>query len=388
MINLLLKMFVKNYENTEDVVVREQYSVLGGILGIICNCFLFMVKLIIGMTMGSIAIISDAFNNLSDVGSSVVAIIGAKLSNMRPDKEHPFGHGRSEYISSLIVSFMIMLVGFELFKSSADKMLEPEKVAFSIPMILILSVSVLVKVWMYSYNTFLGNKIGSGILVATARDSLNDVISTSAVIVTTIIGQFVDFLMLDGIVGMAVSVMIIYSGFQIAKDTIGLLLGTSPDSELIQKMDEYIMSADGIVGVHDLIVHDYGPGRKFASVHAEVPDDYDIVKIHEIIDRLEHEIKEKFGVETVIHMDPITMNSARNDHFKALVLETVKGIDTRMNIHDFRMTNGENHINLIFDVEVPADYIEKNELRERIAQDLKRKDKKLNTVIKIDTIYV
>ncbi len=388
MIKVLLKIFVKNYEETENPKVREGYSVLAGILGIICNCLLFAVKLAIGSVMGSIAIVSDAFNNLSDIGSSVVSIIGAKLSNMRPDKEHPFGHGRFEYISSLIVSFIIMLVGFELLKGSSVKIFTPETVSFSVPMVIILALSVSVKVWMYSYNKYLGKKIDSGILAATARDSLNDVISTSAVILTTVIGNFVNFKPLDGIVGTIVSLMIMYSGFQIAKDTIGLLLGAPPEPELVKALEKHITSADGIVGIHDLIVHDYGPGRMFASVHAEVPDDDDVVKIHETIDRLEHEIKCDLDIEMVIHMDPITVNCERNDYFKSIVVDVVKGIDGRMNIHDFRMTDGENNINLIFDVEVPADYRERPELKKKISEEIRRRDKKLNTVINIDTIYV
>ncbi len=388
MIKILLKIFVKNYDETDNPKVRECYSVLAGVLGIICNCLLFAIKLVIGGAMGSIAIISDAFNNLSDIGSSAVSIIGAKLSNMRPDKEHPFGHGRFEYISSLIVSFIIMLVGFELLKSSFVKIFKPEAVSFSVPMVIILALSVSVKVWMYLYNSFLGKKIDSGILAAAARDSLNDVISTSAVILTTIAGNFVNFKPLDGIVGTAVSLMIMYSGFQIAKDTIGLLLGTPPDPALVKALEKHITSAEGIVGIHDLIVHDYGPGRMFASVHAEVPDDDDVVKIHETIDRLEQEIRRELDVETVIHMDPITVNSERNDYFKSIVIEVVKGMDARMNIHDFRMTDGESNINLIFDVEVPADYAERPQLREMIMGEIRRRDSKLNTVINIDTIYV
>lgn len=388
MIKLLLKWFVKNHNDVGNPKVREHYCILGGVLGIICNVLLFGVKITVGFLMGSIAIISDAFNNLSDTGSSLVSVIGARLSNKKPDKEHPFGHGRFEYISSLIVSFIIMLVGVELLKSSAQKIFQPEAVVFSIPLTVILCLSVLVKVWMYFYNTYLGKKVSSGVLIATARDSLNDVISTLAIIATTVVGRFVNFAPLDGIVGVVVSLMIMYSGFGIAKDTVALLLGAPPDPEVVKGIEEKIMSGEGIVGIHDMIVHDYGPGRMFASVHAEVPDNYDIVKVHEIIDDLEHSIMADTGIEIVIHMDPITVNSERCDRYKALVKEAVKSIDGRMNIHDFRMTDGDSNINVIFDVEVPADAGDRAELRRRITEEIKSRDSRLSVVMTLDTIYV
>lgn len=388
MIKLLVKLFIKNSDDVENPKVRESYSVLGGVLGVICNIILFGVKLAIGTVMGSIAIVSDAFNNLSDIGSSLVSIIGARMSNKKPDKEHPFGHGRFEYISSLIVSFIIILVGFELMRSSAVKIFHPEEVTFSLPLTITLCLSVLVKVWMYFYNRYLGKRINSTILAAASRDSLNDVISTSAVIAVTIAGRFINFAPLDGIVGTVVSVLIIISGYQIAKDTIGQLLGAAPDPALIKEIKDRILGGEGIVGIHDLIIHDYGPGRMFASVHAEVPDDYDIVKVHEIIDALEHEIAEDLGIETVIHMDPITVNSERCDYCKNVVIGVVKEIDSRMNIHDFRMTDGDNNINLIFDVEVPVEYSEKGELKNRITEEIKKRDARFNAVINIDTIYV
>ena len=386
MIKYLVKTFIKE-KDTAVAAVREKYCVLGGILGIICNMFLFVLKLLIGSAMGSIAIVSDAFNNLSDTGSSLVSIIGAKLSNMRPDKEHPFGHGRLEYISSLIVSFIIILVGFELFKTSAVKIFEPEEINFNPILTVILFISVLVKVWMFSYNRYLGRAVNAGVLLATARDSLNDVIATSAVILTTVMNKYLDFPPLDGIVGTIVSVMIMYSGFQIAHDTIGVLLGTTPSPEMIENIHKYVSGADGIIGMHDLIIHDYGPGRVLASVHVEVPDDYNIVKIHEIIDALEHMIERELGIHMVIHMDPISVNCERTSQLREIVLETVKSIDSRMNIHDFRMTDGENNINLIFDVEVPAEYKDTENLKTVISKRLAEKDSRFNAVIDVDTIY-
>ncbi len=387
MIKLLAKIFIKNLDNTNDTIVRERYSVLAGVVGIFCNLFLFALKAAIGGLMGSIAIISDAFNNLSDTGSSVVAVIGAKLSNAKPDKEHPFGHGRLEYISSLIVSFIIMLVGFELLKASAGKIFNPEEVAYNAALIAILCASLLVKLWMYRYNKYLGKKISSGVLLATARDCLNDCFATAAVIVTTVINGYVHVPVLDGIVGTVVSLLIMYSGFEIAKDTIGMLLGTPPSPELIKNINDYIIKAEGIVGVHDLIVHDYGPGRIIASVHAEVMDDQDVVKIHETIDALEHQIADEMGINIVIHMDPVAANCERTAEMKAIVVGVVKGIDEQLNIHDFRMTDGENNINLIFDLEVPIEYENHDKLKEKIREKLKETDERFSAVIDVDAVY-
>lgn len=389
MIKLLLKWFVKDYENVDDKDVRTRYGVLGGILGIICNLFLFAVKLFSGIFMNSIAIISDSVNNLSDTGSSIVTLVGSKLSGMRPDKEHPFGHGRIEYISSLIVSFVIMLVGFELMKSSYGKIINPEPVAFSLPIIILLSLSVLVKVWMYSYNKYLGKQINSSILIATSKDSINDVFSTSAVIVTTIIGRFVNFPLLDGIVGIVVSIMVMYSGFGIAKEVIDILLGKSPEKETVDELVGIIKSGEGIVGVHDLIVHDYGPGRVLASVHVEVPDDVDIVLAHETIDSIERLVYDKMQIELVIHLDPISVNDERVNHFRELTAEVIREINPEFSFHDFRMTDGDENINLIFDLAVPVEVNpqKRTEAVALIKEKLKEHDSRCNTVICVDDLY-
>ena len=388
MIKLLIRTFVKNYEKTDDKKVRESYSVLGGILGGICNLFLFAVKLFIGMTMKSIAIMSDAFNNLSDMGSCCVAVIGAKLSNRRPDREHPYGHGRLEYISSLIVAFLIMLVGFELFKSSFDKILHPEEITFSLPMMIILALSLLVKLWMYFVYTYIGKTIDSTVMRATARDSVNDVISTSAVIIATTIGYFLPF-SIDGYIGVIVAVYIMYGGFDLTRETIGLLLGTPPSPELIQQITDEVTKADEICGIHDLIVHDYGPGRKFASVHAEIPENSNIVHAHEVIDEVERDVSEKLGIMLVIHMDPVADKDEVVIGLKKLVLETAKGIDETITIHDFRITNGDKKINAIFDM-VIRDNFDENE-RKKIVDELKKrvaeKDPRLNLIVTIDEVY-
>ncbi len=385
MIKFLLKAFVNNH--CDESERRVKYSVFAGVLGIICNLVLFAVKIGVGTAMSSIAIVSDAFNNLSDTGSSAVSIIGTKLSSKKPDREHPFGHGRLEYISSLIVAFIIMLVGFELFKSSATKIFKPEAVSLSPVLLGILCVSVPVKLWMYSYNKYIGKITGSGVVLATAKDSINDVIATSTVILSAVVGKLINFPPLDGIVGTVVSIIIFYSGLRIALDTIDILLGTPPKKELIESIRSYVLAADGVVGVHDLIVHDYGPGRILASVHAEVPDDCDVVEIHEVIDLLEQKIDKELGIHIVVHMDPITVNSDYLNDIRSKVVAVVKSIDERMNIHDFRMTDGANLINLIFDIEIPLDFDYTEEIENIIKSKLKNEDERFNTVIGIDYIY-
>ncbi len=385
MIKFLLKIFVDKKCNEKDR--RIKYSVFAGILGIICNLVLFAVKICVGTAMSSIAIVSDAFNNLSDTGSSAVSIIGTKLSTKKPDKEHPFGHGRLEYISSLIVAFIIMLVGFELFKSSFEKIFSPEELVLSPVLLAILCISIPVKLWMYSYNKYIGKCTNSGVIIATSKDCLNDVIATSAVIISAILGKLINFPTIDGIVGTIVSVIIFYSGLRIALDTIDILLGAPPEKEMIDSIRSRVMSAEGVVGVHDLIVHDYGPGRILASVHAEVPDDCNVVEIHEVIDLLEQQIYKELGVHIVVHMDPITVNSEYLNNIRNKVVAVVKDIDERMNIHDFRMTDGANLINLIFDIEVPLDFDYTDETENIIKSKLKEEDQRFNAVIGIDYIY-
>jgi len=389
MIKFLVRTFIKDSENVSDKNVRRNYSILGGVLGSVCNLFLFGLKLVIGTLMHSIAITSDAFNNLSDMGSCLVAIIGAKMSTRLPDREHPFGHGRIEYISSLIVSFIILLVGFELLKSSAVKILHPEDVAFSLPMVIILAASVLVKLWMYFCYSFIAKKINSTVMKATARDSINDVISTSAVIAATIIGSFLPF-HIDGFVGVIVAAYIMYGGFGLAKETIGLLLGTPPSKETIDAVSGIVTSKEEIVGIHDLIVHDYGPGRVFASVHAEVPDNADMVHIHEIIDETERQILHETGIQTVIHTDPVAVNNAYVDGLKATVLECVREVCPDCSIHDFRITDGENRINLIFDLVVKScgkKHADRGGIVSALTAKLKERDGRFNPVITVDEDY-
>ncbi len=390
MVKLLLKLFVKDYTDTNNRDVRERYGVLGGILGIICNLFLFGLKLFIGSLMGSMAITSDAFNNLSDTGSSLVSILGAKISNKRPDKDHPFGHGRFEYISSLAVSFIIMLVGFNLLTDSIDKITNPDQLNFSVPAIIILILSMLVKVWMFSYNRYLGTQINSGVLKATSKDSINDVISTGAVIVATLIGYFTGINVIDGIVSLVVSVIIMYSGFGIAKDVVGTLLGTKPDPALVKSLNKMICDHKEIIGIHDMIIHDYGPGRIIASVHAEVPDNGNIIHIHELIDDIEQDAMREMGIMLVIHMDPVSTDCEATEFLKQKTAKIVAGINPEFTIHDFRITDGQHHKNLIFDVMVPAgtDEEEKARIRKDISRAIAEYDSGLRTVITVDTPFV
>lgn len=310
MIKVIIRIFIRDYQHVERVDIREAYGVLSGILGIVCNLALFATKLVIGLITNSIAITSDAFNNLSDTGSSLVAIAGAKLSRRDADLEHPFGHGRFEYIASLMISFIIMMVGFELLKNSFDKILHPTSASFN-PIILgILVVSVLVKIWMFSYNHYIGKLIQSKVNMATAADSLNDVFATSAVIVTAFFSQYTT-LPLDGIAGMIVSLLILMTGYGIAKDTVSILLGLSPNEETVDRINEMLMNEDLILGLHDLRIHDYGPGRTVGSVHAELSDQTNINIAHNAIDHLEKRILNELGIDIVIHVDPLSEEEIR-----------------------------------------------------------------------------
>ncbi len=384
-IKFLTKIFIPNYQSVTSPSVRASYGIFGGILGIICNVILFGIKFTIGTIINSIAIISDAFNNLSDIGSSVVAMFGAKLSSQRPDAEHPFGHGRFEYISSLIVSFIIIMMGFELSKSSFSKIISPQKPELNIILLIILLVSVVIKLWMFFAMRFLGRQVNSDVLLATSTDSRNDVIATSTVILSVVLCNFFPPV-IDGIAGLIVAVLICISGVKLAWETIGTLLGTSPDPEIARKITEIILSDKEILGIHDLIVHDYGPGRMLASVHAEVSCEQSAIALHEIIDALEVKIMCELGIETVIHTDPILVGDDKVNCTKETVKNILAEINPELGMHDFRMTDGESRINLIFDLEVPFELSddERKETLDMIKRKLKEEDERFVCVIKID----
>ncbi len=388
MFRFLIRKFIKDYKNTSDRDVRQNYIILGGVVGIICNLFLFGLKFFIGVFMNSIAVTSDAFNNLSDTGSCFVSVIGAKMANKLPDNDHPFGHGRIEYISSLIVSFIIMLVGVELLRTSADKIINPSQVEFNAVMIAMLSASVLVKFWMYRCYSYIGKKINSTVMTATAKDSINDAVSTAAVIAATAAGLFLPF-NIDGIIGVLVAGYIIYGGFMLSKNTIDLLLGSPPSKETVLKLEAFITEPAEIAGIHDLIVHDYGPGRVIASAHAEVPDDSDPVRIHEIIDSIERRIMEETGILMVLHTDPISVNDEAVAELKKFVEALCRGIEPDSSIHDFRITDGEMRTNLIFDIVIKGKYSanERNEIVRNIKKAISAFDSRYNAVITVDDVF-
>ncbi len=388
MIKFLIRRFVPNYEQVQDKQVRERYAVLAGGLGMCGNAVLFVLKLIIGISMNSISVISDAFNNLSDMGSSVVMIFSAKMSNKRPDKEHPFGHGRVEYLASLAVAVLILVVGVELMKSSVEKIFSPSSLHFNVILVGILLASLLVKVWLFVANRYMGRRIQSGVLLATAKDCLNDVMATGAIVIATIIGHLTK-LPLDGYLGAGVALWILWGGIGIIRDVIDNLLGKAPEHELVQKIERLVLAGDGVEGVHDLMVHDYGPGRIFASVHAEVRADADVVYIHEVIDATEQQAMQELGIPLVIHMDPISMNCERTNALKHDVMGVVAALDPACTIHDFRVTDGENRINLIFDLVVPVETTaeRRKALTDCICQSLKAQDSRYWCVIQIDNAY-
>ncbi len=354
MIRLLIRRFVPEYDRPALLHVRTRYTLLAGILGIFCNLILFVVKLVIGAVSGSVAIMSDAFNNLSDAGSALITAVSARLAGQKPDREHPWGHGRLEYVASLIVSFLILFVGWELLQSSFDKLLHPTAPTFSVVTILFLLLSVLVKVWMWSYNRYIASLTDSAVLRAASADSIGDALSSLVVIVSTILGTFLPAnIPLDGIMGILVSMLIFRSGITIMRETVDLLLGAPADKETVAALESLILAGEGIVGMHDLMIHDYGPGRKFASVHAEIPDTADIVRAHEVVDALEIEIFKTLGITAVIHTDPVSVGNPYVDGIRDTALAILKALSPAYRIHDFRITDGENRINLIFDLVVP-----------------------------------
>lgn len=315
MIKLIIRRFIPNFEDVSNIEVRKRYGVLGGVLGIICNLLLFAAKLISGAAINSIAVISDAFNNLSDMGSSLVSVIGAEAGGKCADEDHPYGHGRAEYISALIISFLIIFFGLELLKNSVVKIFVPKPVALNAVSVVILVLSVPVKLWMWYYNRFMGKKINSSILTAASKDSLNDSIATSAVVLSAVISPFVPF-PLDGIAGLCVSGLIIWTGIDVARTTINRLMGAAPSGELVCEIERMVLDGENVIGMHDLMVHDYGPGRKIASVHAEVPDNLPLIEVHDTIDKVEHRIMKELGVDIVIHMDPVPLTECRRNNTK------------------------------------------------------------------------
>ena len=388
MISFFAKKCIKNSEDVHLPSVRAAYGTLCGIAGIVLNLLLFGGKLFAGLVSGAISIVSDAFNNFMDAASSVITLIGFRLSEQKPDKDHPFGHGRIEYVAGLVVSMLIILVGFELGKSSVDKILHPEKVEFSLLAAVILGVSVAVKLYMASYNFRIGKKISSAAMRATATDSLSDSVATGTVLLCLLISYWFD-LQLDAYCGLLVSGFIMFSGIRAAKETVDPLLGGAPDKEQIARITEIVYRQPCVSGIHDLIIHDYGPGRMMISLHAEVPADADILEMHDAIDHIEKELRDTLLCDAVIHMDPIATDDEQVLAVKEKVAALVTCIDKSLTIHDFRMVVGPTHTNVIFDVTVPFEVKKSHgEIRESIETIIKTIDPNYFAVVNIEKSYV
>ncbi len=352
MTSLLVKLFVKNSDDVTDPDVRTSYGVLSGVVGIIVNVIISLAKLLIGSMTNSIAITADAVNNLSDAGSSAVTLFGFKISNKPADEEHPFGHGRIEYISSFIVSFIVLFMSFELAKSSFDKIINPQAIHFSWVSVIVIAISIFGKVWLAYFNNKLGKKIDSSAMTAVVKDSIGDIAATTVTLIALIISKFSD-ISIDGYLGVFVSLFIFYAGFSILKEAVGTLLGKPPSKEFVKELSDKLLSYEGVMGIHDLMLHDYGPGRLFGSVHVEVSSDIDITVSHDLIDNIEKEIFDETGLLLVIHMDPLVVNVEKVNKLRELVTKLVQEVDERYTIHDFRMVESPSHTNLIFDLVIP-----------------------------------
>ena len=386
MITLLARLFLKP-DGKSEADLRKAYGVLCGAAGIGLNILLFLGKFFAGTLAGSIAITADAFNNLSDAGSSFVTMLGFQLAGQKPDSDHPFGHGRIEYLSGLGVSLLILLMGFELAKSSLEKILHPQPVEFDLLVLAILAVSIAVKLYMFFYNHRLGKKLNSSAMLATATDSLSDTVATTAVLVATLVGHF-SGLMIDGWAGILVALFILWSGFNAARDTINPLLGTPPTHEFVEEIRDLVMAHPAIIGIHDLIVHDYGPGRVMISLHAEVSAAGNVLDIHDEIDNVEKELQEKLGCHAVIHMDPIVIDDGVTADTRKRVQALVHCIDDQISIHDFRMVVGPTHTNVIFDAVVPFGFhLADDEVAKKIQDAVRALDGNYYAVVTVERSY-
>ena len=387
MVTLLSKLFIKDRTDTQSPSVRQSYGMLCGAVGIFLNLCLFTGKFIAGLISNSIAITADAFNNLSDAGSSIITLIGFRMAGQKPDPDHPFGHGRIEYISGLLVAVIILLMGLELLKSSFTKILHPDELSFSPIILVILIVSILVKCYMYFYNHSLGKRFDSSAMLATATDSLSDVLATSAVLISTLVAHF-SGLSIDGWCGIVVAALVLWAGIQAARDTISPLLGQPPAPEFVQRIEEIVLSSPVVQGIHDLIVHDYGPGRVMISLHAEVPAHGDIMALHDEIDNIEQRLRRELGCAATIHMDPIVTDDKLTAETRERVAQLVRGIDEHITIHDFRMVTGPTHTNVIFDAVVPFKFrLSDHEVEQEIQAAVKRLDSSYFAVVQIDRDY-
>ncbi len=387
MINFLIKLFIPNFEDIKSSKVRENYGRFSSILGIICNALLSSSKILVGLIFSSVSIVADGINNLSDAASSIVTLIGFKLASKPADKDHPFGHARIEYIAGLIVSFIILMLGIELIKSSFAKIISPEQLEFSILMIIVLIFSILVKLFMYLVNMKLAKKISSATIMATAKDSLNDVIATSAVLASLIISKLFS-IQLDGYIGILVAGFVLYSGWDILKDILNPLLGEPPSKELIDEIVKRIMSYEGVLNIHDLVVHNYGANKYFATVHVEVSYKDDILESHDMIDNIERDIFREMGINLVVHLDPVITDDEETNTIKKEVIDIVERLGEDFSIHDFRLVKGSTHTNIIFDVVAPTECkIQAKELISTISDEIKKLNETYYPIVVIDYNY-
>lgn len=382
----LCRRFIKDSANIDDPKVRLAYGRLAGIVGIACNLLLCGGKLLAGILAGSLAMIADAINNLSDAGSSIVTLIGFKLAGSPPDKDHPFGHGRMEYLSAMGVAVLIILAGFELATTAVDKIFHPAESTFSLVSAIILAASIGVKLWMAVFNHRIGKKIHSDALCATGVDSRNDVICTGVVLVSSVLGPALD-VSIDGYVGVAVALFVIWSGFTVIKDTVSPLLGQAPDPDLVRGIQQTVLSYEGVVGIHDLIIHDYGPGRIIVSLHAEVPEDQPISKSHDVIDNIEMELQEKFNILSCIHMDPVDTDNLETLRLKEVAIRLMNEVDESLTLHDFRVVTGDTHTNLLFDLVFPHGHTDREGATARLREAIHAYDSHLYAVIKAESSY-
>ncbi len=389
MVTLLVNLFIQEKEDVQNPQVRQQYGMLCGLVGIILNILLFLGKFLAGLMSHSISITADAFNNLSDAGSSCVTLVGFKMAGAKPDVDHPFGHGRIEYIAGLIVSGAILVMAFELVKGSVEKILKPEPVEFNLLVFWILLASIFVKFYMAFYNYKIGKKLTSAAMRATAIDSLSDTCATTVVLVGALVGRFTG-VQIDGWCGVLVGLFIFYAGISAAKDTLNPLLGQPPEEEFVCKIEEIVLAYEEICGIHDLLVHDYGPGRRMISLHVEVPAEGNILLLHDVVDNAEMELRKNLNCEAVIHMDPVVTQDAYVLELKRKIEDLIKEIDSVLTMHDFRVVAGQTHTNLIFDVVVPYKFhISDEALSERIQRQVGiRIGENYFVVIQVDKAYI
>lgn len=384
--DFLVRRFIKNYQDTKDASVRTSVGKLSGIVGILNNLFLFVIKFLIGTIVHSVSIQADGVNNLTDAGSNIISILSFHLSNKPADKDHPFGHERTETIASLFVGILILVLGFETAKESISKVIHPGSIDFRLASVIILLVSIIVKFWMYTYNKKLSKTYDSSLLEATALDSISDVCGTTAVLVSTLLSPVLHF-NLDGYMGIVVSGIILYGAYGLLRDMINSLIGEAPDPELVHNIVDMIMAHPAIIGVHDMMLHNYGPNKIFASAHVEVDSSKDIFETHDHIDNIEREVKENMNIDLVLHMDPVKVNDPETELYRAKVVEAIHQIDPKWGFHDFRIVSGPTHVNLVFDLVIPFEEKYTQEEIEAMLLKYIQSDKKIYLVLTIDHPY-